>query len=78
MHNNIFPSTAHSAITCCQTRCSKTVFPLDLLEGCYRGVFKHIAILCPTVKHNETYKQREWIWTDDEIYVVDPAERLQD
>ena len=74
----MFPTTAHSAIICGQTGCGKTVFILDLLEGCYKGVFQHIVILCPTVKYNKTYIQREWIWTDDEIYIVDPGEQLQD
>ena len=72
------PSTSHSAIICGQTGCGKMVFILDLLEGCYRGVFKHIVILCPTVKHNETYIQREWVWTDYEIYKADPGERSHD
>ena len=72
------PLSPHSAIICGQTGCGKTVFVLDLLEGPYRGVFDHIVILCPTIRHNTTYQGRTWIWGDPEIYIVDPGERLHD
>ena len=68
----------HSAIICGQTGCGKTVFVLDLLEGPYRGVFRHIVLLCPTIRHNKTYQNRPWVWSDPEFYVVDPGERLHD
>ena len=35
-------------------------------------------ILCPTREHNKTYKQCPWLWSDPEVYVLDPGERLQD
>lgn len=72
------PLTPHSAIICGQTGCGKTVYALDLLEGPYRGVFRHIVILCPTIQHNVTYQNRPWIWTDPEVYAFDPGERLHD
>ena len=70
---NLLP---HSATICGQTGCGKTVFILDLLEGPYRGFFQHIVVLCPTVRHNKTYQQCPWIWTDPEVYLLDPGERL--
>ena len=70
---------AHSAIVCGQTGCGKTVFILFLLEEVpYRGFFRHIVVLCPNIEHNKTYKQCPLIWTDPEVYVLDPCERLQD
>ena len=55
----------------------KNIFILSLLEeGPYRG-FRHIVILCPTIEH-KTYKQCPWLWTDPEVYVLDPGERLHD
>lgn len=72
----LFPKDPHSAIICGQTGCGKTEFALDLLEGPYRNVFKHIVILCPTVYHNATYQGRPWVWADGEVYVVDPGETL--
>ena len=55
------PEYPHCAIICGQTGCGKTEFVLDLLEGRYRSVFKHIVILCPTIQWNKAYKNREWI-----------------
>ena len=72
------PLSPHSAIICGQTGCGKTVFVLDLLESLYRGTFRHIVILCPTIRHNKTYQERAWIWKDPEVYVADPGERLHD
>ena len=72
------PHTPHSAIICGQTGCGKTVFVLDLLEGPYRGVFRHVVILCPTIRHNVTYQGRSWVWRDPEVYIVDPGERLHE
>ena len=68
----------HSAIICGQTGCGKTIFILDLLERQYHGVFEHIVIICPTLKHNKAYRERSWIKSDDEVYIVDPHDRLHD
>ena len=76
--NHLLPKGAHSAV-CGQTGCGKNVFVLSLLvEGPYWGFFRHIVILCPTIEHNKTYKQCPWLWTDPEVYVLDPSERLHD
>ena len=75
---NVLPLSAHSAIICGQTGCGKTVFLLDLLEKHYRNVFEHIVILCPTVKYNKAYHSRDWVWTDKEIYIVDPGDKLHE
>lgn len=72
------PKDPHSAVICGQTGCGKTVFILDLLEGPFHDVFRHIVIMCPTVHHNASYQSRPWIWADPEIYVVNPGERLHD
>ena len=76
--NHLLPRSAHSVVICRQTGCRKTVFILDLLEGPYRGFFQHIVVLCPTIEHNKTYEQFPGLWTDPEVYVVDPGERLHD
>ena len=68
----------HSAIICGMTNCGKTKFVLDLLEGPYRGRFDHVVILCPTFRHNKTYQERPWVLTDEEVYILDPGERLHD
>ena len=58
------PTSPHSAITCGQTGCGKTVFALNFLEGHLHGVFHHAVILCPTIKHNKNYQNPPWIWAD--------------
>ena len=84
MASSSTPCTSpHSAIICGQTGCGKTVFALDLLElprdrGGYRDTFAHIVILCPTMRWNQTYRERRWVWTDPEVWIVDPGERLQE
>lgn len=55
------PKYPHCAIICGQTGCGKSEFVLDILEKEYRGYFKHIVILCPTIQWNKAYKNREWI-----------------
>ena len=77
----ICPTKPHSAIIFGQTGCGKTVFVLDLLDlpknrGGYAGAFRHITILCPTVRRNQTYQSRAWIWLDTKIYVLDPGNKL--
>ena len=42
------------------------------------GFFRHIVVLCPTLKWNTTYKSRPWILSDPEVYLVNPGERLHD
>ena len=74
----ILPLDPHAAIICGATNCGKTAFVFEILETHYRGVFRHIIILCPTVDHNKTYQTRAWLWTDPEVYIVDPGERLHD
>ena len=55
------PKYPHCAIICGQTGCGKTEFVLDLLETEYKNIFKYIIILCPTIKWNKAYRNREWI-----------------
>ena len=75
---DLLPRTAHSAVVCGQTGCGKTVFILDLLEGPYRGFFRHIVVLCPTIQYNKTCQLCTWIWTHPKAYALDPGERLYD
>ena len=75
---SLWPKDPHSAIITGATGCGKTKFILDLLEEVYLNVFKNIIILCPTIKWNETYKMRSWVWKNDNVYVVNPGEKLHD
>ena len=76
--DRILPKYPHSAIICGSTECGKTVFALDLLESHYKQSFSYIIILCPTVIWNKSYQGCSWIWTDPDVFVIDPGERLND
>ena len=56
----------------------KTHLALDLLEKEYINHFDFIIIICPTLKHNETYRSQEWFWTDPCIISIEPGNRLFD
>ena len=56
----------------------KNRFHLGPARRPYRGFFHHIVVLCQTVRHNKAYQQCPWIWTDLEVYILDPGERLHD
>ena len=49
---------------------------LNLLESEYNNHLDFIVIICPTLKHNETYKSRKWVWTDLEVILIEPGNSL--
>ena len=53
------------------TGCGKTERILNLLQNEYKHHFDYIIILCPTLKWNNAYQKRPWIWKDDYIYLID-------
>ena len=46
---------------------------LSLLENNH---FDFIAIICPMLEHNETYKSRGWVWNDPYIILEEPGNQL--
>ena len=66
----------HTAIFSGPTGCGKTQRVLDLIETEYKHHFDGIVILCPTLRWNQTYLDRSWIFTDDYIFVFEPKENL--
>ena len=70
------PKDPHCSLICGQTGCGKTIFVLDLLQTVYFNWFEHIVIFCTTLKYNKSYRKRRFIWTDEEIYLVDPSDKL--
>ena len=51
----------------------KTHLALNLLESEYKNHFDLIAIICPTLKHKETYRSRKWVWTGPEVILIEPG-----
>ena len=68
----------HCSLICGQTGCGKTIFVLDLLQTVHRYCFEHIVIFCTTLKYNKSYRERRFIWADDEVYLVDPSDKLSE
>ena len=66
----------HTAIFTGQTGCWKTHLVLELIEKEYNKHFGCIVIICLTLKENFTYHVKEWIKTDDNIWMVDPKDSL--
>ena len=66
----------HASIFIGQTGCGKTHLVLELIEKEYNKYFDCIVIICPTLQENDTYHAKEWIKTDDNVWLVDPENNL--
>ena len=66
----------HTALFVAPTGVGKTHLALDLLEKEYKNRFDFIIIICPTLKHNKTYRSRKWVWTDPEVILIEPGNSL--
>ena len=66
----------HTAIFSGPTGCRKTQRVLDLLEHEYKHHFENIVILCPTLRWNQTYLERPFIWKDDYVFCIEPRGNL--
>lgn len=63
----------HTAIFSGPTDCGKTKLVLDLIEKEYKEHFENIIIICPTLRWNQTYLERSWVWKDDNVFCIDPG-----
>ena len=66
----------HTALFVAPMGVGKTHLALDLLEREYKNHFDFIIIICPMLKHNETYRSRKWVWTDPEVILIEPGNQL--
>ena len=66
----------HTALFIASTGVGKTHLALDLLKKEYKNYFDFIIIICPMLKHNETYRSRKWVWTDPEVILIEPGNSL--
>ena len=51
---------------------------LDLLEKEYKHYFNFIIIICPRLKHKETFRSRKWFWDDLKVILIEPGNHLYD
>ena len=56
--------------------CGKTHLVLDLIENEYKMFFDYIIIICPTLRDNATYLSRNSVKNDNQVWLVEPGERL--
>ena len=66
----------HTALFVAPTGVGQTHLALNLLEREYKNHFDFIIIIYPTLKHNETYRNRKWVWTDPEVILIEPGNSL--
>ena len=62
----------HTSIFIGQTGFGKTHLVLELIEKEYNKHFDYIIIICPTRQENTTYHSKEWLKTNDSVWLVDP------
>ena len=74
----MFIKEPNTALFVAQTGVVKTHFAFNFLEKEYITYFKYIIIICPTLKHNETYRSRNWFWIDPKVILVEPDNLLYD
>ena len=72
----MFMKEPHIALFIAPTGVGKTHLALSSLEREYKNHFDFILIICPTLKHNETYRSRKWVWTDPEVILIEPGNNL--
>ena len=72
----MFMKEPHTALFIAPTGVAKTHLALDLLEKEYKNHFNFSIIICPTLKHSETYRSRKWVWTDPEVILIEPGNSL--
>ena len=76
MEEQIYLKEPHTALFVGQTGCGKTEKALRLLETEYKEHFDFLVIISPTLRWNKTYRKRDWFWTDPNVIVVEPKDRL--
>ena len=49
---------------------------MSLLETEYIKHFDFVAIICPTLRYNSTYKNRSWVWNDPDVIPIELGNQL--
>ena len=74
----MFIKHPHTAIFKGPTGVGKTHLVLDMIETQYNKHFDKIIILCPTIRWNKTYIGRSWVIKDENVWLVEPKDKLYD
>ena len=68
----------HTAIFTGPTGVGKAHLVLNMIETQYNNHFDEIIILCPTIRCNKTYIDRSWVIKDENVWIVEPKDKLYD
>ena len=74
----MFIKHSYTAIFTGPTGVGKTHLVLDMIETQYKKYFDKIIILCPTIRWNKTYIGRSWVIKDENVWLVEPKDKLYD
>ena len=74
----MFIKHPYTAIFIGPTGAGKTHLVLDMIETQYNKHFDKIIILCLTIRWNKTYIGRSWIIKDENVWLVEPKDKLYD
>ena len=66
----------HTALFIGPTGCGKSARVVKLLENEYKSHFDFIVIICPTLRWNKTYREREWFWKNPSVILIVPGKNL--
>ena len=66
----------HTALFVAPAGVGKIHLALSLLENDYRNHINFIIIICPTLRHNSTYKSRSWVCNDPDVIPIEPGNQL--
>ena len=72
----MFIKRPYAAIFTGPTGAGKTHLVLDMIETLNNKHFDKIIILCPTVRWNKTYIGRSWVIKDENVWLVEPKDKL--
>ena len=49
-----------------------------MIETQYNNHFDKLIILCPTIRWNKTYIDRSWVIKDENLWLIEPKDKLYD
>ena len=74
----MFIKHPHTAIFTGPTGVGKTHLVLDMIKTQYNKPFDKTIILCSTIRWNKTYIGRSWVIKDENVWLVEPKDKLYD
>ena len=74
----MFIKHQHTAIFTGPTGVGETHLVLGMIGTQYNKHFDKIIVLCPTIRWNKTCIGRSWVIKDENVWLVEPKDKLYD